>query len=136
MALRLSTATRNTRGNAISTAIDAGAGAGTLAIYSGSIPTSPASPPNGTLLVTFTLADPVAGAAVNGVVTWNAIAATNVATSGTAGWFRVADSNGTAIFDGTVTATGAGGDLQLDSTALVSGRLISIDSVVLTEASS
>lgn len=136
MALRLSVATRNTRGNAITAAVDAGASGGTLKIYSGTIPAAPSSPPNGTELVSFTLPDPLAPAAVNGAVTWNGIAAVNVAVGGTAGWFRVADSNGTAVFDGTVTATGAGGDLQLDSTALVSGRLISIDSVVLTEASS
>ena len=41
--------------------------------------------------------------------------------NGTAGYFRVATSGGTGIIDGTVTATGGGGDMQLGSTTIATG---------------
>lgn len=48
-------------------------------------------------------------------------ASANPAASGTAGHFRLKQSGGTAVIDGTVTATGGGGDMQLGSTTITTG---------------
>jgi hypothetical protein len=53
--------------------------------------------------------------------------------SGTAGWFRVLDSDNNALIDGTVTATGGGGDLTLATTAVTSGLDVSITALTLTQ---
>jgi hypothetical protein len=87
----------------------------------------------GTLLATFTLADPAAAAAAAGVATMDfspAIDAT-VAADGTAGWFRVADSTGAAVFDGTVGTSGA--DLNFSSVAWVTGGTVELSSGTITE---
>lgn len=108
-------------------ALDAGPAAGTIKIYTGSQPATVATAPSGTLLGTLTLSDPAFGAAVNGVATASAITGdTSADASGTAGWFRAADSTGTAVIDGSVTATGGGGDLQLNSVAIVTGGAIQV----------
>ena len=52
--------------------------------------------------------------------------------TGTAGWFRVTDSNGAGVYDGSVSATGGGGDLQLSSTALATGISVDITSLTYT----
>ena len=53
--------------------------------------------------------------------------------AGTAGWFRAYDSTGAAVFDGAVTATGGGGELQLGSTSLSSGIQVDITSFTYTQ---
>ena len=55
-----------------------------------------------------------------GVLTLNPITADSAAdASGTASWFRCESSGGTWGFDGDVSVTGGGGDLQLDDVAIV-----------------
>ena len=54
-------------------------------------------------------------------------------TTGTAGHFRLLDSGGTTCHaQGTVTATGGGGDLTLDNTSIASGQSVTITSFTLT----
>lgn len=133
MALGLATALRNDRADRITNYIQAGAASdGSLIIYSGSRPATGA-PPAGSALVTFTLSAPVAPVAVSGVLTFNAIAPESIAISGGAAWFRIIDISTSQVIDGDVGLTGSGADMELDSVTFVSGRLISIDSFVLTE---
>lgn len=133
MAIRLSTATRNAKANAAVDLIDAGAAAGTIKIYSGAQPASADTAASGTLLATFTLSDPAFGNAVDGTATASAIADVLAAADGTAGWFRTADSNGATVHDGSVTATGGGGDMELNTTTLVTGVSVSITSYTYTQ---
>src|SRR5215207_8084010 len=121
MAIRLSTAARNASTDSVVDLIDAGAGAGTLKIYSGSQPATGDTAASGTLLATVTLIDPAFGASSAGTATGGDPAAVNPVATGTAGWFRVQDSAGNNVFDGSVTATGGGGDLQLSNTSLAPG---------------
>lgn len=100
-------------------------------IYSGSKPTSPNDVPNGTLLVTVTNAGTATG------LTWEAAAPAGVAskkttetwsgtiaTTGTAGWFRIYETGDTpanssttyARVDGTISTSGA--DMNLGSLSL------------------
>lgn len=131
MAIHLAAATRTAMADAAVGLIDAGAAAGTLKIYSGSQAASVADPA-GTLLATFTLEDPAFGAASNGVATLSVPDTVQGSNTGTAGCFIVEDSNGNNIFDGSVTATGGGGDLELNTTSITSGVDVSITSGTFT----
>jgi hypothetical protein len=132
MALRLATPARNAAADAIADLFDAGSGAGTLKIYTGSQPTTPQDAATGTLLATVTLADPAFGSAATGVVTGTDPASVTAVATGTAGWFRAADSAGATILDAEVTATGGGGVMQLSSTSIVSGGSVDITALSLT----
>lgn len=134
MALGLSTNARNAAADGVVDLIDAGAGAGTIKVYTGAKPANPNTAPSGTLLGTLTFSDPAFGAAATGVATAAAISPDNVAdASGTAGWFRAADSNGNAVFDGTIGLSGSGADLIMNDTAIVAGGIIAISSLTYTQ---
>lgn len=133
MPLRLADATRNAKVNAAVDLLDAGAGAGTLKIYSGAQPATPATAASGTLLATVTLADPAFGNAASGAASGTDPASVNAVATGTAGWFRAADSTGAVVFDGDVTATGGGGVMTLSSTSLTSGSPVDITSLTYTQ---
>ena len=128
--LRLSTTARNALANAIKTAIDAGAAGGTIKIYSGSQPATPQDTATGTLLATLTFGDPSFGSAATGVITANAIAQVNAVATNTAGWARIADSDGNAIMDVDVGTSGA--TINLNTTSIVSGGPVSITSATIT----
>jgi hypothetical protein len=132
MAVRLSTAARNAAADAVVDLIDAGSGAGQVKIYSGSQPATANDAATGTLLATINLADPAFGSASTGTASATDPGAVNASTSGTAGWFRVLDSAGATVHDGSCSATGGGGDMTLSSTALVSGSPVDITSYTVT----
>lgn len=131
MAFRLSTAARNAACNGIVDLIDAGASAGTIAIRTGSQPTNVGDADTGTLLGTLTFSDPAFGNASTGTATASAITSdSNADNSGTAGHFRIKDSDGNIIADGTC---GVGtGDLQFDNATIVAGGTIAISSFTCT----
>lgn len=134
MATRLPTAARNAAADAVVDLADAGSGAATVQVRTGSQPASANDAATGTLLVTITLNDPAFGAASSGVATLDVdpeLTGTAVAT-GTAGWFRLLDSTGATVLDGSVTATGGGGDMTLASTSIASGAEVSITSGSVT----
>jgi hypothetical protein len=112
--------------------LDAGAGAGTIQIRSGTRPATANDAATGTLLATVTLADPAFGAAANGVATLTDPAPVTAAAAGTATWFRALDSTGATVMDGSVTATGGGGDLTLATTALTVGLSVDITGGTVT----
>lgn len=133
MALRLSTATRNAKANAAVDLLDAGAGPGLLRFYSGSQPASANDAATGTLLVEFELADPAFGNASSGVATANAISDTPAVATGTAGYWRALDSDANVVIQGTVTATGGGGDAEINTTSIVSGTDVSVTAWTYTQ---
>lgn len=127
MATRLSTSARNASADAAVDLLDAGAGAGEIEVRTGAQPATPNTAPTGTLLLTFTLNDPAFGAAAAGVATLQGVPLAAVgAAAGDAGWFRAMDSNGNAVFDGSVTATGGGGQLELSTVAVSVGLDVEI----------
>ena len=132
MAVKMSVTVRNARLNATETAIGTSA---VLKIRSGSVPTNIADADSGTVLATLTLpsdwmADASGGSkALTG--TWQDASADD---TGTAGHFRIYASDGTTQhIQGTVTATGGGGDLTLDNTSIASGQAVSISSFTITD---
>lgn len=133
MATRLSTAARNASANAIAALVDADAGAGTLKIYSGSQPATGDTAESGTLLATVAFAVTAFGAASSGVITATDPAAVTGIAAGDAGWFRVEDASGDNVFDGSVTATGGGGDLQLATVTISIGVTVDITNFTYTQ---
>lgn len=73
-----------------------------IIIYSGSIPANVATAPTGTLLAQFAGNATNFGAAASGQLTANAVAGVNASATGTAGYFRINTSGGTAVVQGTV----------------------------------
>ena len=132
MAWQLSTAARNAALDAVVDLIDGGAGPGTMQIRTGT-PPGITNAVTGTLLATVTCADPAFGSSSAGAAALGDPAGVTVAATGTAGYVRILDSTGAAVLEGTVTATGGGGDLTLATTSLVSGATVDITGGTLTQ---
>ncbi|MFQ5347363.1 MAG: hypothetical protein ACE5ED_05920 [Rhodothalassiaceae bacterium] len=132
---RMATAVRQAVGDAAVGLIDAGAAAGHLKVYAGTKPASPnVALTTQTLLADLVFSAPAFGTTdASGVATANAITADASAdASGTASFFRIEDSNGVVVFQGDVTATGGGGDLELATTTITAGVQVSISSLTIT----
>lgn len=119
--------------NAVVDLIDGGSGAGLVRIYSGTVPTDADTALGAqVLLAEITLADPAFGNASDD--TPGAIAAANslpvtdtsANATGTAAFFRVVDSTGTVVMQGLTTATGGGGDMEINSVSIVAGAAVRI----------
>lgn len=134
MATRIATATRNAAADAVTALLNGGSAAGYVQIRSGTQPATGNDAASGVLLATVTLNDPAFGAASTGTATADvspALTAAAVATN-TAGWFRAFDSNDVAVLDGSATATGGGGDMQLNTTSLVTAVDVTITAWTIT----
>jgi len=129
MAFQFSVAARNAALDAIETTIGSTV---TLEIRSGAVPANCAAADSGTVLATMTLpADWLAAASAGSKAlsgTWQDLSADN---AGTAGHFRVKVS-ATCHIQGTVTATGGGGDMTLDNTSIAAGQQITITAFTIT----
>lgn len=104
----------------------------TLEIYSGSQPAAGGGP-TGTLIVTMTLPADAMNAASGGIATKNGTWSGTAGASNTAGWFRVTSSAGARWYDGSVTGTGGGGEIELSSTSITSGQVVAITSFSITQ---
>lgn len=133
MAVQLSTTVRNARLDAIETTISTSP---ILKIRTGTAPATCATADSGTVLATITLPSDWMAAASAGAKaksgTWQD---TSADATGTAAHFRIYDSGGTTChIQGTVTATGGGGDLTVDNTSFASGQSFTVNSFTLTDA--
>ncbi len=131
MAIQYSTTVRNAQLDALETAIGTAA---VLKIRTGAAPANVATADSGTVLATMTLPSDWLAAASSGSKaksgTWSDASAD---ATGTAAHFRIYASDGTtAHIQGTVTATGGGGDLTLDNTSIASGQAVTISSFTIT----
>lgn len=131
MAFQFSTTARNAALDAIETAIGASA---ILKIRSGSAPADCGTADSGTVLATLNLPSDWLAAASGGSKsksgTWED---TSADAAGTAGHFRIYASDGTTVhMQGTITATGGGGDMTLDNTSIASGQQVTITSFTLS----
>lgn len=131
MAERLNDAARNRQVDSIGDDFNNA----TLKIYTGTQPAAGAGA-TGTLLVTITLPADAMAASSAGVAsksgTWSGVAGN----TGTAGWFRIESSAGSRWYDGAITATGGGGEIELTSTSITSGQTVSITSFTVTQPAS
>jgi hypothetical protein len=132
MALQMSVAARNARLDAFETTVGASA---KLQLRSGAPPATCATADSGTLLAELTLpSDYLANAASGAKAKAGTWSGTGVA-AGTVGHFRIKDSAGTTThLQGTVTATGGGGDMTMDNTSVAISQVITVNSFTLTDA--
>lgn len=131
MALQYSTTLRNAQLDQVETTIST---APILRILSGSPPADCATAQSGTVLAELTLPSDWMAAASGGSKaksgTWQDSSAN---ATGTAGYFRILDSSATTChMQGTVTATGGGGDMTLDNTSIASGQSVTISTFTLS----
>jgi len=131
MAFQFSTASRNAAADALETAIG---GSAVLKIRSGAVPAGVGTADAGTVLATLNLPADWLSAASNGVKslsgTWQDLTAD---AAGTAGHFRIYASDGTtAHIQGTITATGGGGDMTLDNVNIAAGQQVTVTAFSIT----
>lgn len=131
MALQYSTAIRNARLDTVESTTGTSA---ILTIRTGAAPANCAAANSGTVLATVTLPSDWMAAASSGTKamsgTWSDASADN---AGTAAHFRIHDSGGTTChLQGTVTATGGGGDMTVDNTSFAAAQAFSVTSFTLT----
>lgn len=131
MALQLSVAVRNALLDAIESTIGTSA---VLKIRTGAPPASCATADAGTVLASLTLPSDWMAAASSGTKaksgTWED---TSADAAGTAAHYRLYASDGTTCHaQGTVTATGGGGDMTVDNTSFAAGQSFTVTSFTLT----
>lgn len=136
-AFKLSTAARNAAVDGIVDLIDAGTGAGTIAVRTGSPPTNVGDASTGTLLGTLTWAATAFGAASSGTATAASITSdTSADASGDAGYFRAyagAAGDTAALFQGSAGESADSPDLVFDNKSIVAGGTIAISSFSITQ---
>lgn len=130
MTVQYSVTARNNRLDTIETTVGA---APILKIISGAVPANCAAANAGTALVSITLpADWMNGASAGvkaKLGTWSGTATAG----GTAGHFRIYDASGTTChMQGTVTATGGGGDMTVDNISIQVWQTVTVNTFQLT----
>ncbi len=133
MSLQFSTAVRNSLLDAIEAAIGVSA---VLKIFSGAAPANCGAANSGTVLATMSLPADWMAAASGGskakAGSWEDTSADAGAPTN-AGHFRIYATDGvTCHAQGSITATGGGGDMTLDSVAITAGQAILITGFTLT----
>jgi hypothetical protein len=131
MTLQYSVAVRNARLDAVESTIGTSA---IMEIRTGAQPATCATASSGTVLCTISLGSDWMAAASSGTKaksgTWTDASADG---TGTAAHFRIFASDGTTCgAQGSVTATGGGGDLTLDNTSIVTAQAVTITGFTLT----
>lgn len=131
MALQYSVAVRNAKLDAVETQIGVSA---VLKIRTGAQPANCAAADSGTVLATLTLPSDWMAAASGGTKallgTWQDASAD---AAGTAGHFRIYASDGTTCgMQGSVTATGGGGDMTVDNAVFALAQVFNVTAFTLT----
>ena len=130
MTLQYSVAVRNAQLDQVEVVTGATA---KLSIRTGTQPADCSQADAGSLLIQITLPSDYLAAAASGAKakagTWSGSATAG----GTAGHWRLYDNAGTTCHaQGSVTATGGGGDMTLDNTNIASGQVVTIGTFSLT----
>lgn len=131
MAVQNSVAVRNARLDSDETVIGA---APIMKIRTGAQPSDCATADSGTVLATLTLPSDWMNAASGGTKTklgtWQDASAD---ATGTAGHYRIYASDGTTCHEqGSITATGGGGDMTVDSTSFTAGQSFTVTTYTKT----
>jgi hypothetical protein len=131
MSLQFSTTYRNNLLDSFETTTGTAA---RIKIFTGSPPANCGTADSGTLLADITCpSDWMAAASSGSKAKSGTFQDTSADGTGTAGYFRVYASDGTTCHaQGTVTATGGGGDMTVDNTSFASGQSFTIATFTLT----
>jgi hypothetical protein len=136
MAIQYSVSLRNAQLDAIETVIST---APLLRFYSGAMPATCATAASGTLLAVLTLPSDWLAAASSGskalAGTWSGTGAAAASTGTNAGYFRILDSGAAAThIQGTITATGGGGDMTLNNISIADGQAVQVTTFTVSAA--
>jgi len=127
--MKMSTAARNAMADALCGLVDSGSH---IYIRTGAAPTNPGDSDSGTLLATLAMNATAFAAASSGVATANSISSeTNAPNSGTMGHYRIKNSSGVVVWQGTVGTSGA--ELNFDSITVTAGGTVAITSFTFTQ---
>jgi len=134
MAIQYSDGVLNAKLDAIESTIGT---APKMQFFTGSMPATCVTADSGTKLVDTALpSDWMAAASTHAKAKTGTWTLTGIA-SGSAGYFRIYDSAGSVChMQGTITATGGGGDLTLDNVSVASSQVITISAFTITSANS
>ncbi len=106
-----------------------------IRLYTGAAPANCATAPTGTLLWEAAMPADALTASSVGTKTLTAPASAAAVAAGTIGYARIYDSAGaTCHGQGTVTATGGGGDVTVDNTNVASGQTVTLNTFSITRA--
>jgi len=131
MAVQLSVTVRNAKLDAIETTVGT---APYLDIRSGAQPGNCATGDTGTEIEHMALPSDWLGTATGGTKSKAGSWTGTADASATAGHFRIKNTADTIChLQGSVTATGGGGDMELDNTNIASGQTITVNTFVITE---
>jgi hypothetical protein len=126
--INLSDLAANTEANAFAPLLNAGL----IEIFTGTQPANANTALSGnTLLATLTFANPAFATAVASVITANTIASGTAVATGTATFARLYKSDGTTVV-GDVAVGTSGAGLNLNTTSIVTGGLVSVTSYTHT----
>jgi hypothetical protein len=132
MAIQLSVAARNARADTFETTVGT---APKLQIRSGAQPANCATAASGTLLAEIALPSDWMAAASGGVKAKSGTWSVAAVAAGTAAHFRIVDTAGTTChMQGSVTATGGGGDMEIDNTNIAVAQVVTVTTFSTTEA--
>jgi hypothetical protein len=132
MALQFSTGVRNAMLDTLESAVGVSA---VLKLRTLAQPATCATADAGSVLATFNLASDWMDAASSGAKAFASLPLTDSSAdaTGTLGHFRVYASGGTVChWQGSITATGSGGDMTVDNTSVTSGQTINITGFTVT----
>jgi hypothetical protein len=130
LAIQYKISTINNRLDQIET--DAGT-APLFRIYSGAMPAACVTAASGTKLSDDALPSDWMGNAASGVKSKAGTWTLNGIAAGTAGYFRILDSGAAATYmQGTVTATGGGGDMTMDNAVIANTQVITVNTFAIT----
>ncbi len=128
---QLSVAARHAACSAIAALVDSGSVPGRFKIYDdgegAGIPAAPESLPNGQVLVDIQLADPAFAAPANGAINGRPVAVASIGISGDAHYFRISNSAGTVVMQGSAGELADVTDLTLDNKTLQLGGAVQLD---------
>ena len=104
-----------------------------LRILTGTKPADCAAAETGSLLAEITCPADWMGAAAAGSKALAGSWTVAASGTGTAGYYRIMDSTGTTCHEqGSITASGGGGDMTVDNTSIASGQTVTVTAKTLT----
>lgn len=134
MTHQYSVAVRNAQLDQLETTIGA---APLLQIFTGAAPANCAAADSGTKIAEGALPSDWLAAASSGAKakagTWTVTGVAGAGAGSNAGHFRIKDSGGTNTgIQGTITATGGGGDMTLDNISIANAQVVTVNTFTLT----
>lgn len=123
---------KNTTANAILDQYDTLFPAGSIVEIRTGAPAGAENAAGGTLLDSITLPATPWAAAASGSKAKSGTWSNAASAAGTAGHYRLKNAGDTHREEGTITATGGGGDMELDNVSIASGQVVTVTTFTRT----